>query len=75
MNDLLRLRFAYWFGAVFDAAMLVPLLVPAAAGVVAVTSGLVRLGFMAPIFVSQAIGSAIFITAHHTARRLAADRR
>lgn len=128
------LRFAYWFGAVFDGAMLVPLLFPAAAGAMlgldrfepgadyryaaflgaalmagwtalliwggqqpverrgvllltavpvvvglagagayAVASDLVRVPFMLPVFVCQAVGCAIFVSAYMRARSAAAS--
>ncbi len=129
MDRSLRLvRFAYWFGAVFDGAMVVPLLFPAAAaamlgiddfhpdsayryaalvgaslmagwtallvwgvldpvprrgvllltalpvvagliasGVYAVASDLVSIGYMLPIFASQAFGVALFTVAHQRA--------
>lgn len=45
----------------------------AGAGGYAIASGLVRPVFIAPIFTVQAIACAIFVTAHRSARRAAAE--
>ncbi len=134
-NRLAFLRFAYWFGAIFDAAMIVPLLVPSVAsamlgieafhpgpdyryassigaalmagwttlliwgvqrpverrdvllltvvpvvvglvvaGGYAVSTGFVALRDMAPTFVFQAMGIAIFLTAYAIAPSCRRDR-